>query len=75
VATGTPAVSQARPGPHELEDVCEEALAERAKGNEPDAKFGQRWQHFRLRIPCPQGVLALHGRHREDGVCGPDGGG
>ena len=51
----------------------EEALAERAEGDEADAEFFQRRQHLVLGPPPPQRVLALQGGHRLDGVGAADG--
>jgi hypothetical protein len=50
----------------------EEALAERAEGDEADAGRGRRRQHVRLRVTGPERVLALHGSYRANGVRAAD---
>ena len=50
----------------------EEALAQRAVGNEADPEFLERRQHFRLGRSPPQRVFALERGDRLDGVCAAD---
>jgi hypothetical protein len=47
----------------------EEALAQRAVGNEADAEFLERRQHLLLGTSPPEGILALDGRDRLHRVC------
>ena len=51
----------------------EEALAQRAEGDEADAEFFERRQHFGFRFAPPQRIFALTARHRLDGMGAADG--
>ena len=50
----------------------EEALAQRAEGDEADPELLERRQHLRLGLPPPQRVLALERRDRLDRVGAAD---
>src|SRR5690606_29028025 len=50
----------------------EEPLAERAKWNKADAELLQYRNDIRLTVPVPQGILALDGRDRLDGMGAAD---
>src|SRR5204863_408002 len=50
----------------------EEAFPKRTERDEADAEFLKRWQDLALRLAIPERVLALHRRHRLDGVRPPD---
>src|SRR2546421_11982622 len=50
----------------------QEALAQRAERNEPDAELLERRKEFVLRASPPQRVLALHSGDRLDGVSAAD---
>ena len=50
----------------------EEAFAQRAEGNEPDAELLERRQELLLRLAPPQRVFALHRGDRLDRVCAAD---
>src|SRR6266480_3567457 len=55
-----------------VDGTREEALAQRAEGNEADAEFLERRQDVLLGLPPEQGILTLNRRDRLDGVCPPD---
>ena len=51
----------------------EKALAQRTEGNEADAEFAERGQHFRFRLSPPEQVFTLERGDRLDGVRAADG--
>ena len=58
-----------------VETPGQHRLAQRTERHEADAQFFQRGQQFRFGLPVPQGVFALHGGQRTDGVGTAHGGG
>ena len=49
-----------------------EAFSERAKGHKSDSELFKRRNNLRLRLSPPEGVFALQGSDKLNGVCAPD---